>query len=914
MTIDSPCVGGAWLASQLWVRGEGAFCGCGTPVAPDQSGRVIGFGEPAVVVRRKSWLARSDVRLLVAVSIVAGMLAAFPAHSRASSQTLEWHLTNSSDTDLVFDSGSGKSVGCTTAFQTLDPPSTIAAGSSAIFQVQQCGDPFTYTFAFHLAEYPDQQVLATAAVNGSSLDMNIGPPTPSGYIMKNDPTYNASNDPGPPTFVDSEIFDCNSRTCDGIADDWKLHGYTDPGTGQFVDLPHMGADVNKPDIFLQIDWMADSTINHKLDPTGIKNVVDAFRNSPYKSRTGSVGINLHVDEGSDSILDYATNTTWGSLSRARQLPEVAILGTYDTVYHWDAFDAIKNASGGFASTGRAPIFHYVISANNHADSDPTSSGIARGAEKGGSDLIVSLGSFDVGSPYSGVGTPLQQSATLMHELGHNLGLAHGGSDSINGKPNYLSVMNYLFDKSGLTENGTSGILDYSRTPISLNETSLDENTGLGSAAGTYSTKHFCPAAPGRSAGAVWVRANGPIDWNCDPQGTIEKDPQSFNVNSNFDSTIDPNDSGYDDWSNLKLVRGAIGSGSGASVALPTTSAGEPDTPAVQAADDAIIATAAPLSPTEGRSIVGSLATFNDGDPAASAGEFAATIDWGDGVSSDTGSISGPTGGPFTVAGSHTYAEEGTYSVSVSVVHTAQADNTAVTTGGVVVGDAPLSATGMTLYSTNPFAGAVATLIDSDSNGTAADYTTATIDWGDGGPTSAGIVSANGSGFVVSGTHAYAALGPYTVSTHICDTGGSCADATTKLWMFGYSSGGSFVVGDAGVGSVSGATGKIVTFWGSQWAKTNRLSGGPAPSGFKGLEDNPARPGCGTSWTTNPGNSAAPPSTIPTYMAVIVSSTIAGAPNDAITGNDVHVVIVMTNAGYGPQPSTPGTGTIVAVIC
>jgi len=48
--------------------------------------------------------------------------------------------------------------------------------------------------------------------------------------------------------------------------------------------------------------------------------------------------------------------------------------------------------------------------------------------------------------------------------------------------------------------------------------------------------------------------------------------------------------------------------------------------------------------------------------------------------------------------------------------------------------------------------------------------------------------------------------------------------------------------------------------------------------------------------------------------VIVSSTIAGAPNDAITGNDVHVVIVMTNAGYGPQPSTPGTGTIVAVIC
>ena len=34
--------------------------------------------------------------------------------------------------------------------------------------------------------------------------------------------------------------------------------------------------------------------------------------------------------------------------------------------------------------------------------------------------------------------------TFMHELGHNLGLHHGGSDDINDKPNYLSIMNYRF--------------------------------------------------------------------------------------------------------------------------------------------------------------------------------------------------------------------------------------------------------------------------------------------------------------------------------------------------------------------------------------------------------------------------------------------------------------------------------------
>ena len=34
----------------------------------------------------------------------------------------------------------------------------------------------------------------------------------------------------------------------------------------------------------------------------------------------------------------------------------------------------------------------------------------------------------------------------MHELGHTLGLQHGGADDVNLKPNYLSVMSYAFNK------------------------------------------------------------------------------------------------------------------------------------------------------------------------------------------------------------------------------------------------------------------------------------------------------------------------------------------------------------------------------------------------------------------------------------------------------------------------------------
>ncbi|MFN8602299.1 MAG: hypothetical protein U0842_17685 [Candidatus Binatia bacterium] len=68
----------------------------------------------------------------------------------------------------------------------------------------------------------------------------------------------------------------------------------------------------------------------------------------------------------------------------------------------------------------------------------------------------------------------------MHELGHNLGLRHGGfEDSPEYKPNYLSVMNYSFQTEGLLErNGQRGF-DYSRTKLELlNEGDLDDNVGI----------------------------------------------------------------------------------------------------------------------------------------------------------------------------------------------------------------------------------------------------------------------------------------------------------------------------------------------------------------------------------------------------------------------------------------------------
>jgi uncharacterized repeat protein (TIGR01451 family) len=117
----------------------------------------------------------------------------------------------------------------------------------------------------------------------------------------------------------------------------------------------------------------------------------------------------------------------------------------------------------------------------------------------------------------------------------------------------------------------------------------------------------------------------------------------------------------------------------------------------------------------------------------------------------------------------------------------------------------------------------------------------------------------------------------------------------------------FVIGDG-----NAVVGDTVTFWGAQWAKDNTLSGGAAPASFKGFTDTvPAS--CGGTWTSRGGDSSQPPDTVPTFMAVIVSSHITKS-GATINGDIPKIVIVRTNPGYGPAPGTAGTGTIVAVAC
>ena len=83
----------------------------------------------------------------------------------------------------------------------------------------------------------------------------------------------------------------------------------------------------------------------------------------------------------------------------------------------------------------------------------------------------------------------------------------------------------------------------------------------------------------------------------------------------------------------------------------------------------LTATGTTVAATEGAAFTAVVANFTDSDTGVSSSNFTATIDWGDG-STSTGTITAlppsASGSNFQVTGSHTYTEEGSFTVTTKV--------------------------------------------------------------------------------------------------------------------------------------------------------------------------------------------------------------------------------------------------------
>jgi uncharacterized repeat protein (TIGR01451 family) len=335
----------------------------------------------------------------------------------------------------------------------------------------------------------------------------------------------------------------------GIRDD---NGDVIPNTNGFG----FPMDPCRKTVAVEVDYMdLPGTHTHQPLSSAIQDAVDMFNNAPVDVKLGcpypgfptqATGMNLVVDV--DDALAHELDT------------------------NEEEFEAIRDSH---FTDARRPYFIY--NAWVHAlEGKGSQSGISYGGY-GGTGFVVSLGLW---TPLNG--DQSQQFGTFVHELGHSLGLDHGGDDSGNCKANYLSVMNYNFSpgvrfRVPNPAGGTMYVdrIDYSRVELipALDESSLNENVGIG-AAGTYYANAITEwdsdgVSPWRN-GAPTTTSEGALDWNGNGaiEADVEADLDDFASRWKSDCIdngifIIPSDS-FDDWTYLDAVNPTSGAGASSS--------------------------------------------------------------------------------------------------------------------------------------------------------------------------------------------------------------------------------------------------------------------------------------------------------------------------------------------------------------
>ena len=223
---------------------------------------------------------------------------------------------------------------------------------------------------------------------------------------------------------------------DGLPDIWEEEGVV-LADGTEIPLPDWGADPNRPDLFLQLNWMASEYDTLGCDSNAARECANANRTIYAPSTQGlddmvdlfaDHGINLHIDAGEHytNIANY-TDAHGGQTIDYRDV-------YFDPSRH-EAFQLIDTIN---ELGERANIFRPgVLGDRMRAGSNAT--GLS----------LVGDNAFYIANP-GGRANEEQVRNSILHEFGHTLGLRHWGAakyvnDIVEGSPmqdGYHSVMNY----------------------------------------------------------------------------------------------------------------------------------------------------------------------------------------------------------------------------------------------------------------------------------------------------------------------------------------------------------------------------------------------------------------------------------------------------------------------------------------
>ena len=384
---------------------------------------------------------------------------------------------------------------------------------------------------------------------------------------------------------------------DALPDYWEQSGDFDDDGDVEVPLPAMGADPFVKDLFVEIDWMdcgvpgSDCTPGHSdaPDPRALDAIVVHFWCAPER-------IVAHLDAGSASIMNPTAVDCRTRLVEGAQWGTLAFGGP---IVHNSAAQRIYSPDT--RGPNRVDVFH--LARFQHAVEDLPTGPSGGYGETPGDEIWLGAGINAYPRPVTNTELWQAQTATFIHEIGHNLGLQHGGNESaVNFKPNHLSIMNYIFGGGLITNGAINQNWDYSRAVLDpLVEGSLPEQAGLEpngpltlvGAFGTrvLGTSWICEngggiVLPSFSVG-VAVDASANLDFNCSateqggPTGScvdfLDNDGDNLKDQSDPDCTFEAAVSsnvgggelvgagqplqtlnGYNDWSALKFNGASIG--------------------------------------------------------------------------------------------------------------------------------------------------------------------------------------------------------------------------------------------------------------------------------------------------------------------------------------------------------------------
>ena len=199
---------------------------------------------------------------------------------------------------------------------------------------------------------------------------------------------------------------------DGLQDGWEVYGYN------WVDYPGLGADPLHMDVFVELDAQPSAVPPQVV----FDKLVELYATLDILNPDGTTGVVPHFSIEASLPTNYDCDAGYHAPDYTR----------FNELHHkthvYGQLCVVSNSRSGGAN------LHFYV--NGPAMDTSTSNDLTEWA---------------VFKWYS----------VIAHELGHSVGLGHGGGDNNNCKPNYPSLMSYAFGIHSTTANNGCSTLRFS---------------------------------------------------------------------------------------------------------------------------------------------------------------------------------------------------------------------------------------------------------------------------------------------------------------------------------------------------------------------------------------------------------------------------------------------------------------------